>query len=103
MSISLLHALYRVQGNCGNHNRGDHRIRLSRQAAVHARQNIATVIHTAYDFISPEQSEVAGGELNAGGDAVTNAASASASQVGCTDCSLPDASDGCADCNEDAN
>ena len=34
----------------------------------------------------------------------TNAAPASASQGGCSDCSLPDASGGCGnDCNEDAN
>ena len=50
--------------------------------------NIATVIQTAYDMVSPERSEVAGGELNAGCNAVTNAAPASASQGGCTDCSL---------------
>ena len=37
------------------------------------------------------------------GDAATNAAPASASQDGCTDCSLPDASSDCGDCNEDAN
>ena len=52
--------------------------------------------------VSPERSDVAGGELNAGCDAVTNAAPASASQGGCTDCSLPDASAGSGDCNEDA-
>ena len=52
--------------------------------------------------VSPERSDVAGGELNAGCDAVTNAAPASASQGGCTDCSLPDASAGCGECNEDA-
>ena len=37
------------------------------------------------------------------GDAATNAVPASASQGGCTDCSLPDASDDCGGCNEDAN
>ena len=43
-------------------------------------------------------------DLAAGGGAATNAAPASASQGGCTDCSLPDASGGCgSDCNEDAN
>ena len=59
-------------------------------------------------------------DLAAGGGAATNAAPASASQGGCTDCSLPDASggngSGCSDCrpesagasdgecrNEDAN
>ena len=96
------------------------------------RQNIATVIQTAYDFGGREavsnkiESLVAEGKLTpsqavrlhalaqlayegimddlATGDAAaTNAAPASASQGGCTDCSLPDASAGCADCNEDAN
>ena len=95
------------------------------------RQNIATVIQTAYDFGGREavsnkiESLVAEGKLTpsqavrlhalaqlayegimddlATGDATTNAAPASASQGGCTDCSLPDASAGCADCNEDAN
>ena len=52
--------------------------------------------------VSPERSDVAGGELNAGCDAATNAAPATASQGGCTDCSLPDASAGSGDCNEDA-
>ena len=43
-------------------------------------------------------------DLAAGGGAATNAAPASASQGGCSDCSLPDASGGCGnDCNEDAN
>ena len=43
-------------------------------------------------------------DLAAGGGAATNAAPASASQGGCTGCSLPDASGGCgSDCNEDAN
>ena len=95
------------------------------------RQNIATVIQTAYDFGGREavsnkiESLVAEGKLTpsqavrlhalaqlayegimddlATGDATTNAAPASASQGGCTDCLLPDASAGCADCNEDAN
>ena len=43
-------------------------------------------------------------DLAAGGGAATNAAPASASQGGCTGCSLPDASGGSgSDCNEDAN
>ena len=43
-------------------------------------------------------------DLTAGGGVATNAAPASASQGGCTGCSLPDASGGCGnDCNEDAN
>ena len=95
------------------------------------RQNIATVIQTAYDFGGREavsnkiESLVAEGKLTpsqavrlhalaqlayegimddlATGDATTNAAPASASQGGCTDCSLPDASADCGDCNEDAN
>ena len=94
------------------------------------RQNIATVIQTAYDMGGREavsnkiESLVAEGKLTpsqavrlhalaqlayeglmddlATGDAVTNAAPASASQGGCTDCSLPDASAGCGECNEDA-
>ena len=95
------------------------------------RQNIATVIQTAYDFGGREavsnkiESLVAEGKLTpsqavrlhalaqlayegimddlATGDAAaTNAAPASASQGGCTDCSLPDACAGCGDCNEDA-
>ena len=94
------------------------------------RQNIATVIQTAYDFGGREavsnkiESLVAEGKLTpsqavrlhalaqlayegimddlATGDATTNAPPASASQGGCTDCSLPDASAGCGDCNEDA-
>ena len=103
------------------------------------RQNIATVIQTAYDFGGREavsnkiESLVAEGKLTpsqavrlhalaqlayegimddlATGDAATNAAPASASQDGCTDCSLPDASagcggggctDGCSDCQPDA-
>ena len=111
--------------------------------------NIATVIQTAYDMGGREavsnkiESLVAEGkltpsqavrlhalaqlayegiveDLNAGGGTVTNATPASASQGGCTDCSLPDASggngSGCSDCrpesagasdgecrNEDAN
>ena len=94
------------------------------------RQNIAAVIQTAYDMGGREavsnkiESLVAEGKLTpsqavrlhalaqlayeglmddlATGDAVTNAAPASASQGGCTDCSLPDASAGCVECNEDA-
>ena len=95
------------------------------------RQNIAQVIQTAYDLGGREavsnriESLVAEGKLTpsqavrlhalaqlayegimddlATGDAAaTNAAPASASQGGCTDCSLPDASAGCGDCNEDA-
>ena len=101
--------------------------------------NIATVIQTAYDMGGREavsnkiESLVAEGKLTpsqavrlhalaqlayegimddlATGDAATNAAPASASQDGCTDCSLPDASagcggggctDGCSDCQPDA-
>ena len=41
-------------------------------------------------------------DLATGDAAATNAAPASASQGGCTDCSLPDASAGCGECNEDA-
>ena len=95
------------------------------------RQNIATVIQTAYDMGGREavsnkiESLVAEGKLTpsqavrlhalaqlayegimddlATGDATTSAAPASASQGGCTDCSLPDASSDCGDCNEDAN
>ena len=95
------------------------------------KQNIATVIQTAYDLGGREavsnkiESLVAEGKLTpsqavrlhalaqlayegimddlATGDAATNAAPASASQDGCTDCSLPDASSDCGDCNEDAN
>ena len=93
------------------------------------RQSIATVIQTAYDLGGREavsnkiESLVAEGKLTPS-QAVrlhalaqlayegvmddlapaTNAAPASASQGGCTDCSLPDASGGCgSDCNEDAN
>ena len=103
------------------------------------KQNIATVIQTAYDLGGREavsnkiESLVAEGKLTpsqavrlhalaqlayegimddlATGDAATNAAPASASQDGCTDCSLPDASagcggggctDGCSDCQPDA-
>ena len=111
--------------------------------------NIATVIQTAYDMGGREavsnkiESLVAEGkltpsqavrlhalaqlayegiveDLNVGGGTATNATPASASQGGCTDCSLPDASggngSGCSDCrpesagasdgecrNEDAN
>ena len=113
------------------------------------RQNIATVIQTAYDMGGREavsnkiESLVAEGkltpsqavrlhalaqlayegiveDLNAGSGTATNATPASASQGGCTDCSLPDASggngSGCSGCrpesagasdgecrNEDAN
>ena len=43
-------------------------------------------------------------DLAMGDGAATNAAPASASQGGCTGCSLPDASGGSgSDCNEDAN
>ena len=103
------------------------------------KQNIAAVIQTAYDLGGREavsnkiESLVAEGKLTpsqavrlhalaqlayegimddlATGDAATNAAPASASQDGCTDCSLPDASagcggggctDGCSDCQPDA-
>ena len=95
--------------------------------------NIATVIQTAYDMGGREavsnkiESLVAEGkltpsqavrlhalaqlayegiveDLNAGSGTATNATPASASQGGCTGCSLPDASGGCgSDCNEDAN
>ena len=111
--------------------------------------NIATVIQTAYDMGGREavsnkiESLVAEGkltpsqavrlhalaqlayegiveDLNAGGGTATNVTPASASQGGCTDCSLPDVSggngSGCSDCrpesaeasdcecrNEDAN
>ena len=97
------------------------------------KQNIAAVIQTAYDLggreavsnkieslvaegkLSPSQAvrlhalaqlayEGIVEDLNAGGGTATNATPASASQGGCTDCSLPDASGGCgSDCNEDAN
>ena len=95
------------------------------------RQNIATVIQTAYDMGGREavsnkiESLVAEGKLTpsqavrlhalaqlayegimddlaAGGEAATNAAPASVSQGGCTDCSVPDANADCGDCNEDA-
>ena len=95
------------------------------------KQNIATVIQTTYDFGGREavsnkiESLVAEGKLTPSqavrlhalaqlayegimddlttGNAATNAVPASASQGGCTDCSLPDASADCGDCNEDAN
>ena len=96
------------------------------------KQNIATVIQTAYDLGGREavsnkiESLVAEGKLTpsqavrlhalaqlayegimddlATSDVpTTNAAPASVSQGGCTDCSLPDASSDCGDCNEDAN
>ena len=99
------------------------------------RQNIATVIQTAYDMGGREavsnkiESLVAEGKLTpsqavrlhalaqlayegimddlaAGGGAATNAAPASASQGGCTGCSLPDASggngSGCSDCRSES-
>ena len=97
------------------------------------RQNIATVIQTAYDMGGREavsnkiESLVAEGKLTpsqavrlhalaqlayegimddlaTGDGATTNAAPASVSQGGCTDCSVPDASGGSGgDVNEDAN
>ena len=100
---------------------------------VSRRQSVATVIQTAYDFggreavsnkieslvtegkLSPSQAirlhalaqlayEGIMDDLTVGGGAATNAAPASASQGGYTDCSLPAASGGCGnDCNEDAN
>ena len=103
------------------------------------RQNIATVIQTAYDMGGREavsnkiESLVAEGKLTPSqavrlhalaqlayegimddlttGDAATNATPASASQGGCGDCSIPDASgdcggggctDACSDCQPDA-
>ena len=103
------------------------------------RQNIATVIQTAYDMGGREavsnkiESLVAEGKLTPSqavrlhalaqlayegimddlttGDAATNATPTSASQGGCGDCSIPDASgdcggggctDGCSDCQPDA-
>ena len=132
MSVPLLHALYRVQDNRNNRNRDHHRLCLSRRGGSH-KANIATVIQTAYDMGGREavsnkiESLVAEGkltpsqavrlhalaqlayegiveDLNAGGGTATNAVPASASQGGCTGCSLPDASGGCgSDCNEDAN
>ena len=102
------------------------------------RQNIATVIQTAYDMGGREavsnkiESLVAEGKLTPSqavrlhalaqlayegimddlttGDAATNATPASASQGGCGDCSIPDASgdcggggctDACSDCRPD--
>ena len=97
------------------------------------RQNIATVIQTAYDMggreavsnkieslvregkLSPSQAtrlhalaqlayEGIMDDLATGDGATTNAAPASVSQGGCTDCSVPDASGGSGcECNEDAN
>ena len=95
------------------------------------RQNIAQVIQTAYDLGGREavsnkiESMVAEGKLTptqgarlhalsqlayegvmddlTRGDGATNATPASASQGGCTDCSVPDANADCGDCNEDAN
>ena len=97
------------------------------------KQNIATVIQTAYDMGGREavsnkiESLVAEGKLTpsqavrlhalaqlayegimddlaTGDGAATNAAPASVSQGGCTDCSVPDASGGSGgDVNEDAN
>ena len=103
------------------------------------RQNIATVIQTAYDMGGREavsnkiESLVAEGKLTPSqavrlhalaqlayegimddlttGDAATNATPSSASQGGCGDCSIPDASgdcggggctDACSDCQPDA-
>ena len=103
------------------------------------RQNIATVIQTAYDIGGREavsnkiESLVAEGKLTPSqavrlhalaqlayegimddlttGDAATNATPTSASQGGCGDCSIPDASgdcggggcaDACSDCQPDA-
>jgi len=103
------------------------------------RQNIATVIQTAYDMGGREavsnkiESLVAEGKLTPSqavrlhalaqlayegimddlttGDAATNATPTSASQGGCGDCSIPDASgdcggggctDACSDCQPDA-
>ena len=103
------------------------------------RQNIATVIQTAYDLGGREavsnkiESLVSEGKLTPSqavrlhalaqlayegimddlttGDAATNATPASASQGGCGDCSIPDASgdcggggctDACSDCQPDA-
>ncbi len=95
------------------------------------RQNIATVIQTAYDMGGREavsnkiESLVAEGKLTPSqavrlhalaqlayegimddltrGEVVpTNTVPASASQGGCTDCSVPDANADCGDCNEDA-
>lgn len=96
------------------------------------RQNIATVIQTAYDLGGREavsnkiESLVAEGKLTPsqamrlhalaqlayegimddlarGEVAPTNAVPASASQGGCDGCSILDASSDCGDCNEDAN
>ena len=97
------------------------------------RQNIATVIQTAYDLggreavsnkieslvsegkLTPSQAirlhalaqlayEGIMDDLATGDGATTNAAPASVSQGGCTDCSVPDASGGSGgDVNEDAN
>ena len=96
------------------------------------RQNIATVIQTAYDLGGREavsnkiESLVAKGKLTPsqamrlhalaqlayegimddlarGEVAATNAVLASASQGGCDGCSILDASSDCGDCNEDAN
>ena len=96
------------------------------------RQNIATVIQTAYDLGGREavsnkiESLVAEGKLTpsqavrlhalaqlayegimddlAAGGTVTNAPPPTCSQGGCTDCSVPDASGGSGgECNEDAN
>lgn len=95
------------------------------------RQNIARVIQTAYDLGGREavsnkiESLVAEGKLTPsqamrlhaiaqlayegimddlarGEVAPTNAVPASASQGGCGDCSILDASSDCGDCNEDA-
>ena len=96
------------------------------------RQNIATVIQTAYDLGGREavsnkiESLVAEGKLTPSqavrlhalaqlayegimddltrGEVVpTNAVPATVSQGGCGDCSVPDASADCGECNGDAN
>ena len=97
------------------------------------RQNIATVIQTAYDLggreavsnrieslvregkLSPSQAarlhalaqlayEGIMDDLATGGGAATNATPSASCQGGCSDCSLPDASCGSGGgCNEDAN
>ena len=95
------------------------------------KQNIATVIQTAYDLGGREavsnkiESLVAEGKLTpsqavrlhalaqlayegimddlATGNAATNAVPASPSHGGCDACTIPDANIGCGDCNEDAN
>ena len=122
---------HRRRGSRGNRSRGHHR--LLALSGGSRRQNIATVIQTAYDLGGREavsnkiESLVAEGKLTpsqavrlhalaqlayegimddlaTGDGATTNAAPASVSQGGCTDCSVPDASGGSGgDVNEDAN